>query len=147
MKITKYLLSNLMIWLALSAQADPYAGSAYKLERRQDSALMEVTSVQLKPHGGIINVVGDMGVYGKVYATYELTAGADRSSGTVVGEGRGYMTNGDYASGSFTGAYNREGSIYTMHNIVIISDGTLNLDVITFDALENSVRVDAYIIK
>ena len=50
---------------------------------------MEVTSVQLKPHGGIINVVGDMGVYGKVYATYELTAGADRSSGTVVGEGVG----------------------------------------------------------
>ena len=52
---------------------------------------------------------GDMGVYGKVYTTYNLTM-TDSTSGTVTGQGRGVLNN-DIAFGTFAGFYFREGAI------------------------------------
>ena len=117
-----------------------------KLAKRQADAMMTVTSINLGESSTTITATGDMGLYGKVYTTYNLSRGADGISGKVTGQGRGVMNN-EVATGDFVGHWFREGVIVTMHNIVQINDGSQNLDVITFNAAKNELLVKAYILK
>ena len=126
-------------------------GSAFAddlvLEARQDPAVMTVTSVELDAIGGTITAVGDMGEYGKVYTTYRMKLDPQRGLYTISGEGRGFLADGSFASGQFNGVGFREGSVFTMYNTVNITGSTQNFDVVTFDALENTLTVKAYILK
>ena len=135
--------------LALFASQATVAGhheESLKLAKRQADTTMTVTSINLGDNGTTITATGDMGEYGKVYTTYNLTRGADGVSVKVTGQGRGVMNN-EVATGDFVGHWYREGSILTMHNIVQISDGSQNLDVITFDAAKNDLLIKVYILK
>ena len=135
--------------LALFASQATVAGhheESLKLAKRQVDTTMTVTSINLGDNGTTITATGDMGEYGKVYTTYNLTRGADGVSGKVTGQGRGVMNN-EVATGDFVGHWYREGSVLTMHNIVQISDGSQNLDVITFDAARNDLLIKVYILK
>lgn len=135
--------------LALFASQATVAGhheESLKLAKRQADTTMTVTSINLGDNGTTITATGDMGEYGKVYTTYNLTRGADGVSGKVTGQGRGVMNN-EIATGDFVGHWYREGSVLTMHNIVQISDGSQNLDVITFDAARNDLLIKVYILK
>ena len=129
-----------------SAIADDH-GVNLSFEPRQASAPMTLTSVHLSQGGGVITATGDMGKYGRVYTTYTLTADPSGMQGTVLGEGRGAMEDGTFASGSGSGAYYREGTKFTMHILFKINDGTQNLDKIVFDAATGEVTHDAYIVK
>ena len=126
-------------------------GSAFAddlvLEARQDPAVMTVTSVELDAIGGTITAVGDMGEYGKVYTTYRMKLDPQRGLYTISGEGRGFLADGSFASGQFNGVGFREGSVFTMYNTVNITGSTQNFDMVTFDALENTLTVKAYILK
>jgi hypothetical protein len=122
-------------------------GGKLSFEERQASTPMTVTSVNLSKGGGTITAEGDMGEYGRAYLTYTLTADANGMGGTVVGEGRGAMQGGAFASGSGTGAYYRDGTAFTMHVIFRINDGTQNFDKIVFDAYTRELTHDAYILK
>jgi hypothetical protein len=126
-------------------------GSAFAddlvLEARQDPAVMTVTSVELDAIGGTITAVGDMGEYGKVYTTYRMKLDTQRGLYTISGEGRGFLADGSFASGQFNGVGFREGSVFTMYNTVNITGSTQNFDVVTFDALENTLTVKAYVLK
>ena len=126
-------------------------GSAFAddlvLEARQDPAVMTVTSVELDAIGGTIMAVGDMGEYGKVYTTYRMKLDPQRGLYTISGEGRGFLADGSFASGQFNGVGFREGSVFTMYNTVNITGSTQNFDVVTFDALENTLTVKAYVLK
>ena len=106
---------------------------------------MQVTSVILGDNSTTITATGDMGAYGKVYTTYNLTM-TDSTSGTVTGQGRGVLNN-DITFGTFAGFYFREGATITMHNIVQIGDGSQNLDVITLDTAKSEILVRAYVLK
>ena len=128
------------------AWADGHGGNI-SFEERQASTPMTVTSVHLTKGGGTITAEGDMGEYGRAYLTYTLTADANGTGGTVVGEGRGAMQGGAFASGSGTGAYYRDGTTFTMHVIFRINDGTQNFDKIVFDAYTRELTHDAYILK
>ena len=139
----------LLAVMALFASQAAVAGhheQSLKLDKRQADAMMKVTSINLGDNGTTITATGDMGEYGKVYATYNLTRGADGVSGKVTGQGRGVMNN-EVATGDFVGHWYREGAILTMHNIVQINDGSQNLNVITFDAAKNELLVKTYILK
>ena len=126
-------------------------GSAFAddlvLEARQDPAVMTVTSVELDAIGGTITAVGDMGEYGKVYTTYRMKLDPQRGLYTISGEGRGFLADGSFASGQFNGVGFRDGSVFTMYNTVNITGSTQNFDVVTFDALENTLTVKAYVLK
>jgi hypothetical protein len=115
-----------------------------KLEQRQAPAVLGVTSVTL---GEVttINAMGDMGEYGRVYVTYNLTQNSP-TSGTVTGEGRG-VQNSEIVFGSFSGYYQRDGAVLTMRNVVQLSDGSQNLDVVTLEPAKGEARVEAYILK
>ena len=129
------------------AMADAHSAGVLTLEPRQAPAIMTVTSVRLTDAGGIISAEGNMSEYGKVYTTYEMTLDPIRGLYLVTGEGRGFMSDGNFASGQFHGVGYREGSTFTMYNTVNITGSTQNFDVISFDALENTLTVKAYILK
>ncbi|MFL2517387.1 MAG: hypothetical protein ACJ0Q8_00810 [Candidatus Azotimanducaceae bacterium] len=139
----------LLAVMALFASQVALAGhheESLKLSKRQADAYLTVTSVNVGEDVTTISAMGDMGNYGKVYATYNMSYGPDRKSGKTFGQGRGVM-NDEVASGDFVGHWFREGAVVTMHNIVQINDGSQNLDVITFDAAKNELLVKAYILK
>ena len=131
--------------VAGSVLADNH-GEQLSFDPRQDSAPMTLTSIHLNKGGGVITAVGDMGAYGRVYTTYTLTADPGGLQGTVLGEGRGAMEDGTFASGSGSGSYYREGTKFTMHILFKISDGTQNLDKIVFDAATGELTHDAFIV-
>lgn len=141
LQLTTTLLGAFLVIADLSAADD------LTLKARQDPAVMTVTSVELDASGGTITAVGDMGEYGKVYTTYRMKLDPQRGLYTITGEGRGFLTNGSFASGQFSGIGYREGSVFTMYNTVNITGSTQNFDIVAFDALDNSLTVKAYILK
>jgi len=139
-------LAILALGFGVSAFADGH-GNRLSFEQRQDSAEMRVTAVNLTQDGGSISAEGEMGEYGRVYLTYTLTADANGMSGTVIGEGRGALQDGSFASGAGTGAYTRDGTTFTMHVLFRINDGTQNLDKIVFNAFTRELTHDVFIVK
>jgi hypothetical protein len=116
------------------------------LEKRQPDAPMTVTSVTLGQETTAISAQGDMEGYGKVYVTYHLSYNADRNGGTVDGQGRGF-TEAGIASGRFQGFWELVDGVVVMRNVVSITNGTMNLDVIEFNPLTEELLVKAYILK
>ena len=98
-----FFITLLLTIFALNSMASDHESSTITFEERQPSAEMEITSVQLKPGGGIIMAEGTMGEYGRVYTTFELTADSGRSGGLVTGEGQGFGPDGYFGYASFRG--------------------------------------------
>lgn len=140
------IISSCMLLAGITQAQD--LGAPLELDRRQAKAEMTVTSARLLDDGVVITAEGMMGVYGRVYTTYELKA-ADNSKthGSVHGNGRGFLADGTFATGTFSGYFSREGSVFTMNNVVLLGDGTQNFDVVIFDAAAKTLTVDAYILK
>ena len=120
--------------------------SAFNLVPRQAPATMTVTSVVLGAEQTHISAEGTMGAYGKVYVTYHLHRDGSATQGSVSGAGRGFINADTMASGTFRGAWRREGSRIFMTNVVNLSDGSQNLDMIEFDGRDNIISVQAYVL-
>ena len=130
------------VFLSVSAFGEPLT-----LEKRQADAAMNITSLILGDDESVISVEGDMGVYGRVYATWRLRYdGEGKRSGTVHGSGRG-ATGNDIAVGNFSGHWEMIDGTVTMRNVVALGDGTMNLDVITFRPVDRTLIVSAYVLK
>jgi len=116
------------------------------LEKRQPDTAMNVTSVVLGQEVTSVSAEGDMEGYGKVYVTYELSYNAARNGGTVDGQGRGFTPDG-YASGRFQGFWELVDGVVVMRNVVNITNGQMNLDVIKFNPLTRELVVQAYVLR
>ena len=116
------------------------------LEKRQPDTAMNVTSVVLGQDVTSVSAEGDMEGYGKVYVTYELSYNAARNGGTVDGQGRGFTPEG-YASGRYQGFWELVEGVVVMRNVVNITNGQINLDVIKFNPLTRDLVVQAYVLK
>ena len=122
----KNFLAMSAIVFSLSAfSADDYL----HLDKRQADAVMTVTNVDIGDDLTTISATGKMGEYGTVYVTYHLTY-ATRTSGFVSGNGRGAIDANNVAAGAFRGVWTRDGSMLQIRQVVQISDGTQNFDVI-----------------
>ena len=108
---------------------------------------MEVTSVHLTETGGTIMAEGQMGSYGRTYVTYTLTTIAGGTTGRVKVSGRGAMEDGSFASGNGEGIYSRDGTVFTMHFLINMQDGTQNLDEVIFNAFTRELTHDVYIVQ
>ena len=142
----KLLVTVFVFCLAGSVLADDH-GNKIAFEKRQDSAKMEVTSVHLTETGGTIMAEGQMGSYGRTYVTYTLTAIPGGTTGRVKVSGRGAMEDGSFASGNGEGIYSRNGTIFKIHFLVNMQDGTQNLDEVIFNAFTRELSHDVYIIQ
>lgn len=134
----------MFVCLGTIAQADNHGGVAF--EKRQPDSPMTVTSVTLGRDVTTINAEGEMGTYGRVYVTFNLTYDADRTSGQVSGEGRGVSAEG-YVTGLFAGRWALEDGIVVMRHVVELSDGTMNFDVATFDPASKDMAIKVHVIK
>ena len=143
----RVVLSIFVLFFSVNGLGSDHKGTEISFDQRQKSVEMKITSVQLKEGGGIILAEGNMGEYGRVYTTYELTADAGRSGGLVTGQGRGFGPNGSFAYASFSGIYHREGTVFTMHTLVRLNDGTQNLDKIIFDGFNRTLKHDVYVVR
>jgi|TARA_B110000908_G_scaffold110244_1_gene129226 hypothetical protein len=142
----------LMSILLLSFVQTSYAGhheqkDTLALEKRQADSQMTMTSLMLGDTETIINAKGTMGEYGTVYVTYKLSYNADRVSGFVSGTGRGAINSDTVVGGAFRGVWTRKGSIVQIRQVVQISDGSQNLDVIDIDMLSDTFIIKAYTLK
>ena len=137
------LIAMMLLALSHAAVGDDHA-SKLTLEKRQADSVMTVTNVDLGDEVTTISAKGKMGVYGTVYVTYNLTYNADRASGFVTGQGRGAVDKDTVAAGAFRGIWTREGSIVKIRQVVQISDGSQNMDIIDIDMLKDTFVIKAY---
>ena len=140
------LIAMMLLALSHAAVGDDHA-SKLTLEKRQADSVMTVTNVDLGDEVTTISAKGKMGVYGTVYVTYNLTYNADRASGFVTGQGRGAVDKDTVAAGAFRGIWTREGSIVKIRQMVQISDGGQNMDIIDIDMLKDTFVIKAYKVR
>jgi len=144
----KVLISLLLLaFVHVSYAGHHEQGEGLTLEKRQADAEMTMTSVTLGDTETIINATGKTGEYGTVYVTYRLTYNADRVSGFVSGVGRGAIDSDTVVGGATRGVWTRTGSIVQIRQVVQISDGSQNLDVIDIDMLKDTFIIKAYTLK
>jgi hypothetical protein len=141
-KMEKIIAGLFSIFLSVGA-----FGDVLTLEKRQADAVMNITSLILGDDESVISAEGDMGEYGRVYVTYRLRYdGEGRQSGTAYGSGLG-AAGDEIVAGNFSGRWQVVDGTVTMRNVVAISDGTMNLDVITFRPVDREVVVKVYVLK
>ena len=140
------LIAMMLLALSHAAVGDDHA-SKLTLEKRQADSVMTVTNVDLGDEVTTISAKGKMGVYGTVYVTYNLTYNADRASGFVTGQGRGAVDKDTVAAGAFRGIWTREGSIVKIRQMVQISDGSQNMDIIDIDMLKDTFVIKSYNVR
>lgn len=140
------LIAMMLLALSLAAVGDDHAPKL-TLEKRQADSVMTVINVDLGDEVTTISAKGKMGVYGTVYVTYNLTYNADRASGFVTGQGRGAVDKDTVAAGAFRGIWTREGSIVKIRQMVQISDGSQNMDIIDIDMLKDTFVIKAYKVR
>jgi len=116
------------------------------LQERQDQTTMQITSVEFRDEETMITAQGEMGTYGTVYTSYLLKYDSTGNGGTVSGQGRGVVDKETFFSGKFSGVWKRDGSNILMRNLVNISDGTTNLDLIIVNTGQRSLSIDVYVI-
>ena len=116
------------------------------LQERQGQTTMQITSVEFRDEETMITAQGEMGTYGTVYTSYLLKYDSTGNGGTVSGQGRGVVDKETFFSGKFSGVWKRDGSNILMRNLVNISDGTTNLDLITVNTGQRSLSIDVYVI-
>ena len=117
------------------------------LEERQSRTEMEITSVDVGEKESIITAEGNMGEYGRVYASYHLSSDAEGTGGTYTAEGRGYLDATTMAAGSAVGVWRREGTLIHMDELVNINNGTQNLGKIVINPVEKTMLMDVYVIS
>ena len=117
------------------------------LEERQPRTEMEITSIDFQADEAIITAEGNMGEYGRVYASYHLSYNAERTGGTYTAQGRGFVDADSMASGAAVGVWRREGSMLYMGELVNIHDGSQNLGKIVIDGLKRTMVMDVYVLS
>jgi len=144
----KVLITFALLAFAHTAFGAHHGGDeALTLEKRQADAVMTITNVDLGDDITTISAKGKTGEYGTVYVTYHLRYNADLKSGFVTGSGRGAVDADTVLAGAFNGIWTRDGSIVKIRELVQISDGTQNLDVIDIDMLKDTFVIKAYTLK
>ena len=106
-----------------------------------------MTSITVGDDFTVINAETLFEIYGRAYMTFTLSYNTEGNGGTYTFEGRAYLDEETAASGSGAGVWNRDGTKISMHQLVNVSGGTINLDIITIDPLNRTGTHDVYAVK
>ena len=105
---------------------------------------MKVTSVIPIPGGSTLVSEGNVGKYGKVFASHNLYPNsATRNAGNFDGEARALMEDGTAIGASLQGIWKRDGNKITIHSLDDATNGDQNYVVIEVDmiAMKSLVKV------
>ena len=120
---------------------------ALALEARQPTSELELTSVTNGEDFAVITAESQTSVYGRVYMTFTLAYNAEGNGGTYTFEGRAYVDEETAVSGTGVGVWSRDGLNISMHQLINVSDGTINFDKVVFDPLNRTGSIDVYALK
>jgi len=133
-----------VLMLSSFSYADHHAVS---MEARQPTSEVNMTSITVGDDATIINAEVQTGTYGRVYITFTLSYNAEGTGGTYTAQGRGYVDEETASSGSGAGVWSRDGIKPPMHQLVNVSDGTINFDKVILNPLTRTGTLDVYTVK
>ena len=125
-----------------------FSTDSYSFEITGDKVNLsgKITSITLKEHKGVINVVSDNEKYGKTWLTYNLKLSNPNSSdqGSFYGRATAINNDGSRASASRQGVWSRNGSIYSFLSLDDVSDGNQYLCITEIDVNTDKVEMKFY---
>jgi len=125
--------------------------SAHSIDIHGDENLFSgnITSVTLTDDGGVINVVGNTGDYGKVWLTYNLKLDNPnhRTQGSFSGRATAIDDAGTRNAASRQGVWEREGNIISFYSLDDVTDGNFYLCLTEMNLTTDSVEMKFYSVK
>ena len=104
-----------------------------------------VTSVTVEKDVTIVNYEGDVGKYGRVFATHRLRASEDtRQANEFEGSARTLLDDGTAVSVSLRGIGRRSGGRFKLFSLDNASNVDQRLAVIEVDMMEKTASVTVY---
>ncbi|HBW84131.1 MAG: hypothetical protein CMD92_01035 [Gammaproteobacteria bacterium] len=108
---------------------------------------MNVTSVIPMEGGSTLVSEGNVGKYGKVFASHNLYSNSSvKNAGNFDGEARALMEDGTAVGASLQGVWKRDGAKITINSLDDASNGDQNYAVIEVDMIEMKSKVKVYAI-
>lgn len=103
----------------------------------------KLTSVTLSEFGGTITGKGDASRYGTAFLTYHLTANPKvTGQGVMTGIASAIDDEGTLANASLNGVYDRNGHEIKIYCMDDLTDGAINLAVVTMNLKTDDFRID-----
>ena len=128
-----------------------FASNIYALEIKGDAYEFtgNITSITLTDEGGVINVVGETGEYGKVWLTYNLNLDnpATPNQGSFSGRAVAIDDNGNRNSASRQGVWERKGNMMHFKSLDDVSDGNQYLCITSANLTDDSLTMKFYSVK
>ena len=128
-----------------------FASNSYALDIKGDAYDFtgNITSITLTDEGGVINVVGETGEYGKVWLTYNLNLDnpATPNQGSFTGRAVAIDDNGNRNSASRQGVWERKGNMMHFKSLDDVSDGNQYLCITSANLTDDSLTMKFYSVK
>jgi|TARA_B100000959_G_scaffold89652_1_gene95218 hypothetical protein len=125
--------------------------SAYGLDIQGDanSFTGNITSVTLTDEGGVINVVGSTGKYGKVWLTYNLKLDNSNhpTQGSFSGRATAINDQGERNAASRQGVWERKGNILNFYSLDDVTDGNFYLCITEMNLSTDALDMKFYSVK
>ena len=125
--------------------------SVYGLDIRGDanSFTGNITSVTLTDEGGVINVVGSTGKYGKVWLTYNLKLDNSNypTQGSFSGRATAINDQGERNAASRQGVWERKGNILNFYSLDDVTDGNFYLCITEMNLTTDALDMKFYSVK
>ena len=108
-----------------------------------------ISTITLTDDGGIINVVGETGQYGKVWLTYNLNLDtpATPNQGSFSGRAVGIDGDGNRNSATRQGVWERKGKMMHFKSLDDVSDGNQYLCITSVNLIDDSLEMKFYSVK
>ena len=125
--------------------------STYGLDIRGDanSFTGNITSITLTDEGGVINVVGSTGKYGKVWLTYNLKLDNSNhpTQGSFSGRATAINDQGERNAASRQGVWERKGNILNFYSLDDVTDGNFYLCITEMNLSTDALNMKFYPVK
>ena len=108
-----------------------------------------VSTITLTDDGGVINVVGETGQYGKVWLTYNLNLDnpATPNQGSFTGRAVAIDGDGNRNSATRQGVWERKGKMMHFKSLDDVSDGNQFLCITSVNLIDDSLEMKFYSVK
>ena len=128
-----------------------FTSNTYALDIKGDAYDFtgNITSITLTDEGGVINVVGETGEYGKVWLTYNLNLDnpATPNQGSFTGRAVAIDDNGNRNSATRQGVWERKGNMMHFKSLDDVSDGNQYLCITSANLTDDSLTMKFYSVK
>jgi hypothetical protein len=132
-----------MLWaFSLNSFAIDINGEAYEFTG-------SISSITLTDEGGVINVVGETGQYGKVWLTYNLKIDnpTNPSQGSFAGRATAIDSEGNRNGASRQGVWERKGTMMYFKSLDDVTDGNQYLCITSINLIDDSLEMKFYSVK